>query len=276
MRGYRGVKYFLFLFCYVFWVLSAVLIAVGIYAKVAKEKGDGADGASDDESRRWLSGGPRLGERHRLCAEEASVLRRGGLRGLVEERLLPVLRRQPQLGGLRRSLLLLRCPRQPDGAEHHVRVRDAAAGAPAGPAGRLPGRMFGQDRAVAQAKRQDGGRARRRAAASPDLRDVAGLGSGVLDQQSAPAQGGASEQERAEERPRLVSRLRRLCRPMRAKRCFSHPVATSDHIRPSLQEVAREDKNDRRADAVPSRLRPFCQSRPSHYSDQILLAKFEL
>ncbi|XP_077441148.1 tetraspanin-33 isoform X2 [Vanacampus margaritifer] len=38
MRGYRGVKYFLFLFCYVFWVLSAVLIAVGIYAKVAKEK----------------------------------------------------------------------------------------------------------------------------------------------------------------------------------------------------------------------------------------------
>ncbi|XP_077463920.1 tetraspanin-33 isoform X1 [Stigmatopora argus] len=38
MRGYRGVKYFLFIFCYVFWVLSAILIAVGIYAKVAKEK----------------------------------------------------------------------------------------------------------------------------------------------------------------------------------------------------------------------------------------------
>ncbi|XP_051929969.1 tetraspanin-33 [Hippocampus zosterae] len=38
MRGYRGVKYFLFISCYVFWVLSAVLIAVGVYAKVAKEK----------------------------------------------------------------------------------------------------------------------------------------------------------------------------------------------------------------------------------------------
>ncbi|XP_077389716.1 tetraspanin-33 isoform X1 [Festucalex cinctus] len=38
MRGYRGIKYFLFIFCYVFWVLSAVLIAVGIYAKLAKEK----------------------------------------------------------------------------------------------------------------------------------------------------------------------------------------------------------------------------------------------
>ncbi|XP_032428077.1 tetraspanin-33 isoform X1 [Xiphophorus hellerii] len=38
MRGYRGVKYTLFFFCYCFWVVSAVLIAVGIYAKVAKEK----------------------------------------------------------------------------------------------------------------------------------------------------------------------------------------------------------------------------------------------
>lgn len=38
MRGYRGVKYTLFGCCYVFWVVSALLIAVGIYAKVAKEK----------------------------------------------------------------------------------------------------------------------------------------------------------------------------------------------------------------------------------------------
>lgn len=38
MRGYRGVKYTLFVCCYVFWVVSALLIAVGIYAKVAKEK----------------------------------------------------------------------------------------------------------------------------------------------------------------------------------------------------------------------------------------------
>ncbi|KAM4739853.1 tetraspanin-33 isoform 3-T3 [Anableps anableps] len=38
MRGYRGIKYTLFIFCYCFWVVSAVLIAVGIYAKVAKEK----------------------------------------------------------------------------------------------------------------------------------------------------------------------------------------------------------------------------------------------
>ncbi|KAM9365731.1 tetraspanin-33 [Pholidichthys leucotaenia] len=38
MRGYRGIKYTLFIFCYFFWVVSAVLIAVGIYAKIAKEK----------------------------------------------------------------------------------------------------------------------------------------------------------------------------------------------------------------------------------------------
>ncbi|XP_040896372.1 tetraspanin-33 [Toxotes jaculatrix] len=38
MRGYRGIKYTLFICCYVFWVVSAVLIAVGIYAKIAKEK----------------------------------------------------------------------------------------------------------------------------------------------------------------------------------------------------------------------------------------------
>ncbi|KAL2090164.1 hypothetical protein ACEWY4_014852 [Coilia grayii] len=38
MRGYRGIKYTLFVCCYIFWVASAVLIAVGIYAKIAKEK----------------------------------------------------------------------------------------------------------------------------------------------------------------------------------------------------------------------------------------------
>nr|XP_046247348.1 tetraspanin-33 isoform X2 [Scatophagus argus] len=38
MRGYRSIKYTLFIFCYFFWVVSAVLIAVGIYAKIAKEK----------------------------------------------------------------------------------------------------------------------------------------------------------------------------------------------------------------------------------------------
>ncbi|XP_071750845.1 tetraspanin-33 [Centroberyx gerrardi] len=38
MRGYRAVKYTLFVCCYVFWVVSAVLTAVGIYAKAAKEK----------------------------------------------------------------------------------------------------------------------------------------------------------------------------------------------------------------------------------------------
>uniref|UniRef100_A0A3Q3G7V7 Tetraspanin n=1 Tax=Labrus bergylta TaxID=56723 RepID=A0A3Q3G7V7_9LABR len=38
MRGYRTIKYTLFIFCYFFWVVSAVLIAVGIYAKIAKEK----------------------------------------------------------------------------------------------------------------------------------------------------------------------------------------------------------------------------------------------
>ncbi|XP_051231616.1 tetraspanin-33 isoform X1 [Dicentrarchus labrax] len=38
MRGYRTIKYTLFIFCYFFWVVSAVLTAVGIYAKIAKEK----------------------------------------------------------------------------------------------------------------------------------------------------------------------------------------------------------------------------------------------
>ncbi|XP_053287440.1 tetraspanin-33 [Pleuronectes platessa] len=38
MRGYRGIKYTLFVCCYVFWVVSSALIAVGIYAKIAKEK----------------------------------------------------------------------------------------------------------------------------------------------------------------------------------------------------------------------------------------------
>lgn len=38
MRGYRAIKYTLFICCYVFWVVSAVLTAVGIYAKIAKEK----------------------------------------------------------------------------------------------------------------------------------------------------------------------------------------------------------------------------------------------
>uniref|UniRef100_UPI0037E86C5B tetraspanin-33 isoform X2 n=1 Tax=Semicossyphus pulcher TaxID=241346 RepID=UPI0037E86C5B len=38
MRGYRAIKYTLFIFCYFFWVVSAGLIAVGVYAKIAKEK----------------------------------------------------------------------------------------------------------------------------------------------------------------------------------------------------------------------------------------------
>ncbi|XP_005735081.1 tetraspanin-33 [Pundamilia nyererei] len=38
MRGYRGIKYTLFIFCYFFWVVSAILTAVGIYAKIAREK----------------------------------------------------------------------------------------------------------------------------------------------------------------------------------------------------------------------------------------------
>ncbi|CAF90181.1 unnamed protein product [Tetraodon nigroviridis] len=38
MRGYRSVKFTLFTFCYCFWVVSAVLTAVGVYAKMAKEK----------------------------------------------------------------------------------------------------------------------------------------------------------------------------------------------------------------------------------------------
>lgn len=36
-KSFRAVKFTLFVFCYIFWVFSAILIAVGIYAKVAKE-----------------------------------------------------------------------------------------------------------------------------------------------------------------------------------------------------------------------------------------------
>ncbi|XP_056324170.1 tetraspanin-33 [Danio aesculapii] len=36
-KSFRAVKYTLFVCCYVFWVFSAGLIAVGIYAKIAKE-----------------------------------------------------------------------------------------------------------------------------------------------------------------------------------------------------------------------------------------------
>ncbi|XP_010869642.1 tetraspanin-33 [Esox lucius] len=38
IKRYRAIKYTLFACCYIFWVASAVLIAVGVYAKVAKEK----------------------------------------------------------------------------------------------------------------------------------------------------------------------------------------------------------------------------------------------
>lgn len=38
MRTYKGIKYTLFFCCYIFWVASGVLLAIGIYAKLAKEK----------------------------------------------------------------------------------------------------------------------------------------------------------------------------------------------------------------------------------------------
>ncbi|KAI1891884.1 hypothetical protein AGOR_G00148320 [Albula goreensis] len=38
-KYYKMIKYTLFVCCYFFWVASAVLIAVGIYAKIAKEGG---------------------------------------------------------------------------------------------------------------------------------------------------------------------------------------------------------------------------------------------
>ncbi|CAL8310245.1 unnamed protein product [Lota lota] len=38
MRGYKTIKYSLFCCCYIFWVSSSVLVAVGVYAKIAKEK----------------------------------------------------------------------------------------------------------------------------------------------------------------------------------------------------------------------------------------------
>uniref|UniRef100_A0AAY4EVJ2 Tetraspanin n=1 Tax=Denticeps clupeoides TaxID=299321 RepID=A0AAY4EVJ2_9TELE len=39
METYKAIKYTLFICCYIFWVAGAVLIAVGIYAKIAKEQG---------------------------------------------------------------------------------------------------------------------------------------------------------------------------------------------------------------------------------------------
>ncbi|XP_034768087.2 tetraspanin-33 isoform X1 [Acipenser ruthenus] len=39
MKTCGGIKYTLFACCYIFWVSSAVLISVGIYAKIAKEGG---------------------------------------------------------------------------------------------------------------------------------------------------------------------------------------------------------------------------------------------
>ncbi|XP_077573703.1 uncharacterized protein LOC144197033 isoform X6 [Stigmatopora nigra] len=212
---------------------------------------DGANEAPDDENGASLPGGPRLGERHRLCAEEAAVLRRGRLQGLVPERLLPVLRLQSQFGSLRRPLLLLRAPRQPghfvrprqsvsrtgfgrpagssrsgesrrplrapclDGAEHHVRFRHAAPPEGARRAPRLPRWVRGKDRRLARPERQDGGGVGRRTAAPGDMRDVAGLGAGLLDQQSpaaaAETPSGARQQERvAQEGGRVVARFRRL------------------------------------------------------------------
>lgn len=38
MRTYKVIKYTLFVCCYILWVASGVLLAVGIYAKLAKEK----------------------------------------------------------------------------------------------------------------------------------------------------------------------------------------------------------------------------------------------
>ncbi|XP_066504217.1 tetraspanin-33 [Hoplias malabaricus] len=38
MKTYKCIKYTLFVCCYIFWVASGVLLSVGIYAKLAKEK----------------------------------------------------------------------------------------------------------------------------------------------------------------------------------------------------------------------------------------------
>ncbi|XP_075901638.1 tetraspanin-33 isoform X3 [Nelusetta ayraudi] len=39
MKRYRAVKYTLFTCCYVFWVVSGLVTAVGFYSRVAKERG---------------------------------------------------------------------------------------------------------------------------------------------------------------------------------------------------------------------------------------------
>ncbi|XP_072555646.1 tetraspanin-33 isoform X2 [Paramormyrops kingsleyae] len=46
-KTYKAIKYILFVGCYLFWVSSAILIAVGVYAKVAKE-GDVVDSLTAD------------------------------------------------------------------------------------------------------------------------------------------------------------------------------------------------------------------------------------
>ena len=119
-----------------------------------------------------------------------SVLWSGELQGLVPQRLLQVFRHQPQPGGLWSSLLLLCATTEPgqnqnyvllitsihkekghkhfsaDGAEHHVWLRDAAAGGAFGPSGRLHHRLPGENRLMGQKQPAAGRRADRRPAAA--------------------------------------------------------------------------------------------------------------
>ncbi|KAG7487826.1 hypothetical protein MATL_G00027830 [Megalops atlanticus] len=56
MKTYKAIKYTLFVCCYLFWVASAVLIAVGVYAKIAKE-GDVVDSLTADPALLLISTG---------------------------------------------------------------------------------------------------------------------------------------------------------------------------------------------------------------------------
>ncbi|KAI4904221.1 hypothetical protein NFI96_031749 [Prochilodus magdalenae] len=53
---YKATKYTLFVCCYIFWVASGVLLAVGIYAKIAKEK-DVVDTLTTDPALLLLTAG---------------------------------------------------------------------------------------------------------------------------------------------------------------------------------------------------------------------------
>ncbi|XP_030290443.1 tetraspanin-33 isoform X1 [Sparus aurata] len=258
MRGYRTIKYTLFIFCYFFWVVSAVLTAVGIYAKIAKEK-DVVDTLTLDPALLLIIVGSvmflitflgcfgslrnatcllktflgiltavlllqiaagvvgylftdRVMERTEKLMMKAIVLYR---EDQDLENAIDFIQKKFQCCGVESykdwshnvyfkcsdtnpsleacgvpfsccvQLQNQRCVvSSADGAEHHVWLRDAAAGGALGPSGRLHHRLPGENRLVGQKQPAAGRRADRRPAAARGVYDQSGCCSDLQDQQS--------------------------------------------------------------------------------------------